>query len=62
MKDDYIRFNINRYLKNDFLKVCDGRTMTSVLEKLIKQYIIENRKTGFISDYEKFNNVKLGNE
>lgn len=43
MKDDYIRFKIDSELKKKFNIACDGRTMTNVLIKFIKNYIEENR-------------------
>jgi hypothetical protein len=39
MKDNYIRFKVESELKEKFNIACDGRTMTNVLIKLMKEYI-----------------------
>ena len=53
-KNDYIRFNINSDIKNNFVRACDGRPMTIVLVNLIEQYIErKNNESKFELNYKK---------
>lgn len=48
----YIKFNIDGKLKKDFIKKCDGRSMTHVLIKLIMNYIYGNDEGKVIKLHE----------
>lgn len=39
MNDDQIRILVNKDFKEEFIKACDGRSMTNVIKKLMADYI-----------------------
>ena len=39
MKDAYLKIMIEKELKEEFIKACDGRTASVVIRKFIKEYI-----------------------
>jgi hypothetical protein len=44
MKDMvFIRLQLPKDLKKEFVKACDGRTMTHVLIKLIEKYVEDSK-------------------
>jgi len=44
MKDSYLKIMIEKELKEEFIKACDGRTASVVIRKFIKEYIEKNKK------------------